>query len=153
MIMLRVLSKMERGAWLVRAYVWPRWYPLLGCKFPPHLLNQPSPTLLLLLADTASSTGPFAAVAWLACLGGCSETGLKVFNNCQAAKGNDVRLSFNPIQLGDKKRRTVTESVNPCINVKEYTFDCPAMESGLLSHFECQQTGASSSSGSNGINV
>ncbi|KAK4697395.1 hypothetical protein P7C71_g680, partial [Lecanoromycetidae sp. Uapishka_2] len=113
---------------------------------------------LATVVSTSWITGPFAAAAWLACLGGCSATGTTVFNNCAAAKGSDTRIPYNPLTNLDassgNKRRDVEETNNPCLIIKDYSFGCPAMESGLLNHFECQQTSAGSANGaSSGINT
>lgn len=84
-----------------------------------------------------SSTGPFVVTGWLACLGGCTATGAKLFNNCQKAKGNTSHIPLNP--FGKREGGGgATESSDPCHNIKQWTFQCPAQEAGLLSTYRCQ---------------
>ena len=86
-----------------------------------------------------NSTGPFAAAGWIACLGGCSESGIKTYNNCQKAKGHtDGLISYNPFS-GLEGRDLAEESNNPCVNIRQWMFQCPAQETGLLNKFNCRQ--------------
>ncbi|KAM0795295.1 hypothetical protein BDR22DRAFT_826151 [Usnea florida] len=94
-------------------------------------------TAVCLATITATSwiTGPFAVAGWLACLGGCSGTEVKVFNNCQKAKGNTELLP-----LPFRERELVEEPNNPCLIIKQWSFSCPAQETSLLKARNCQQT-------------
>lgn len=93
----------------------------------------------LAVAGTSWMLPPFAGYEWLACLGGCGFTGIKVFNNCQKAKGNTGPHDLVPLgPFG--KREQATESSNPCVNIKQWSYECPAQETGLLSAHACQGT-------------
>ena len=50
--------------------------------------------------------------------------------------GPDSHIPLNPF---GEKRALVLESVNPCLNIAQWTFQCPAQKAGLLSHARCQQ--------------
>ena len=89
------------------------------------------------------STGPFAVAGWLACLGGCSATGTKLYNNCQKAKGNtnpDDLIPLSPFGKREGGEGGVIKLSDPCHNIKQWTFQCPAQETGLLSTYRCQQS-------------
>ncbi|KAF6224425.1 hypothetical protein HO133_011002 [Letharia lupina] len=94
---------------------------------------------LAAVTSTSWITGPFVVAGWLACLGGCGATASKEFNNCQKAKGNtdpDELLPLNPFG----KRQEATESSNPCVNIKNWSYQCPTQETELLSVYSCQGT-------------
>lgn len=97
-------------------------------------------TMVCLATVTTAAwiTGPFVAAGWLACLGGCSATGTKVYNNCMKAKGDTGPASHIPYIPPLWNREVVTESVNPCVNIKQWSFQCPAQRSGLLNAYGCQ---------------
>ena len=50
--------------------------------------------------------------------------------------GPDSHVPLNPFE----KRHEADESVNPCVNIRQWTFQCPAQEAGLLSHYNCQES-------------
>ncbi len=63
---------------------------------------------------------------------------MKVFNNCQQAMGHTNPETLLPIPF--RKREEADESVNPCVNIQQWTFQCPAQEKNLLSMYNCQKT-------------
>lgn len=91
---------------------------------------------LAVVATTSWITVPFVAAGWLACLGGCEATGAKVFNNCQKAMGNADLIPLNPFG----KRQEANESYKLCLNIKQWSYQCAAQETGLLSTYDCQGT-------------
>ena len=67
---------------------------------------------------------------------------MKTYNNCQKAMGNtgpDSHVSYNPFaELNE--RELVEESKNPCVTINQWTFQCPAQETGLLNKYSCQES-------------
>lgn len=105
-------------------------------------ITPPRSFELLCITDTTfsplNSTGPFVAAGWLACLGTCSGTGAKVFNNCQKAKGNTGRFYY--FGGGNDRKRDVTPAAETCHQMKQWTFACPAQGTGLLDKYDCGPT-------------
>ena len=52
--------------------------------------------------------------------------------------GPESHISYNPL-AGLNERELVEESKNPCVNIKQWTFQCPAQETGLLNKYSCQE--------------
>ncbi|KAL8711709.1 MAG: hypothetical protein Q9220_003880 [cf. Caloplaca sp. 1 TL-2023] len=82
-------------------------------------------------------SGPFMAAGWLACIGGCDYTGWEVFQNCR--KSNKHDKSKRATAVGQAGQTSVTQS-DPCTNLFDFGFQCPAWQQALLKSYKCPGT-------------
>lgn len=80
-------------------------------------------------------SGPMAVVGWLSCLGNCDATGITVYQRCEEEK-HKVRT-----------RATRGRSSDPCLNLMDWAFECPAWQQGLLNSHSCPGTQAAGDAG------